>query len=82
MMMRSQLCWLVLVGATMLITAAAQAQDKKDAEGKGPPDQGAMNEEMMAWMKAAMPNENHARLNAMVGDWKCSVKMWEPGKPP
>ncbi len=82
MMMRSLMCWLLLVGATMLLPVVAQAQEKKDAEGKDPPDQGTMNEEMMAWMKAAMPNENHERLNHMVGDWKCSVKMWEPGKPP
>ena len=82
MMMRSRLCWLVLVGAAMLITAAAQAQEKKDAEAKGPAAQGAMNEEMMAWMKAGMLNENHERLNDMIGEWTCSLKMWQPGMSP
>ena len=82
MMMRSLMCWLLLVGATMLLPVVAQAQEKKDAEGKGPPDQGTMNEEMMAWMKAGMLNDNHARLNDMIGDLTCSVKTWEPGMPP
>ena len=81
-MRRSPMCWLVLVGATMLLPGVAQAQEKKDAEGKESPDSGTMNEEMMARMQAGKTNENHERLDYMVGDWKCSVKMWELGQPP
>lgn len=80
-MSRSRMCWLALLSAMMFIPAAAPAQEKKDAEKKGPPNFGEMDKEMMAWMKASQPNENHKRLNDMIGEWKCSVTMWMPGMP-
>ncbi|MCG8407433.1 MAG: DUF1579 domain-containing protein [Phycisphaerales bacterium] len=81
MMSRTRMCWLALLSAMLLIPAAAPAQEKKDAEKKGPPNLEEMNKEMQAWMEAGRPNENHKRLNDMIGDWKCSVKMWQPGMP-
>ena len=63
--------------AAAVMAAPVLAQDKPDAKGGAP----QMNEEMMAWMKAATPNENHERLSYMIGKWKTTVKIWEPGKP-
>ncbi|MFQ5411374.1 MAG: DUF6370 family protein [Phycisphaerae bacterium] len=85
-MKRQLRTWLCASIAPVLVCAAvAGAQDyraqddkakKKDDKAKkpGPP---AMNEEMMAWMKAGTPNENHERLNGMIGHWKATCKMWQ-----
>ncbi len=88
-MKRELRTWLCMSVALVLLCAAvAGAQDyqrgekvdkaKTDDKAKKPamPE---MNEEMMAWMKAATPNENHKRLNGMIGHWKASCKIWENG---
>ena len=63
--------------AAAVMAAPVLAQDKPEAKGGAP----QMNEEMRAWIKAGTPNQNHERLSYMIGKWKTSVKMWEPGKP-
>ncbi|MFQ5501179.1 MAG: DUF6370 family protein [Phycisphaerae bacterium] len=92
-MKRELRTWLCTSVALVLLGAAvAGAQDyqhgkkvdkaKTDDKAKKPamPE---MNEEMMAWMKAGALNENHKRLNGMIGHWKTTVKTWMhgPGEP-
>lgn len=81
--------WVCLLA--MAISAPTLAQDRRErqddpakpeAAGQDKPAGeagGAMNAEMMAWMEAGTPNENHEHLKAMAGQWTAQVKWWEPG---
>lgn len=44
----------------------------------------SLDEMMKKWMEAATPNENHKRLDPLVGSWETTTSMWMdgPGKPP
>jgi hypothetical protein len=63
---------------TLLTAATAAAQSTPQAEKpKSPGDEMAMYEEM------AKPVPEHARLTALAGKWKMSMKMWlDPTKEP
>jgi uncharacterized protein DUF1579 len=61
-----------------LALAAAASQEK--AKPGGPPDMEAM---MAAYKKAGAVSENHKPLEALVGEWTTSSKMWmDPGAAP
>lgn len=43
----------------------------------------AMAQAMAEWMKIASPNENHAKLEPLVGTWDATTHFWmAPGMPP
>lgn len=69
---------LACLGMAAILATPALSQDKPEAQGQDSAG-GQMNAEMQAWMKAATPNENHKRLEYMLGKWDCSVTIWEPG---
>ncbi len=74
--MKTRWLFSVLMCVGMLLpVAAAVGQDERTPKGQDAA-QAQMEE---AWEKAAMPNENHQRLGAMIGTWNCTVKTWEPG---
>ena len=69
---------LVLVMAALASTAAGDEKEKK-AAGAGPPDEKAA---MEAMMKAATPGAPHKKLDAIVGTFDATVKMWmNPSRP-
>jgi hypothetical protein len=56
--------------------ATEQPKDAKPAMPAGAPDAAAMMEE---WMKLSSPSDGHKRLDALVGEWKTTQKMWMEG---
>ena len=74
-----------LTGISILVLVVMASVGLGDEKGKkaakaGPPDEKAM---MDAMMKAATPGEPHKKLEAMVGTFDATVKMWmDPSKPP
>jgi hypothetical protein len=71
------------VAACVLILATSQVLSQEEkAKPAGPPEQGQMTEEMMAWCKAATPGPNHKQLNYCVGKWDVACRQWmEPDAP-
>ena len=67
--------WMLLVGVGMLLSVTALAQDYGKEKTQDPADD--RMEERAAWEKAGTPNENHRRLDYMIGTWNCSLKMWQ-----
>lgn len=62
-------------------------QDKSKEQDKAKGQQGGemtaeQMAQMQAWMQAATPNENHQRLNGMIGTWNCVVTTSMPGEEP
>jgi hypothetical protein len=47
-------------------------------------DKAKQDEMMKKWMEAATPNENHKKLNDLVGRWETTMSTWMngPDKPP
>lgn len=78
---QSMLKWLVCVGMVLVSIGPVGAQNNKEGEPGIPTPSADQMEEMMAYMKAGTPNENHERLSAMVGHWDALVKRWNPGMP-
>jgi hypothetical protein len=65
-----------MAAGLVVMTSAAFAGD--EAKG-GAPDADAMAK----WMAVAAPSEAHKKLEAMVGTWDTTVKMWmDPSAPP
>jgi hypothetical protein len=56
------------------ITTQVVSQDKKD--GGAPPQ---MSEEEKMWMAAASVNENHKKLQPLIGEWKAESTFWMQG---
>jgi Protein of unknown function (DUF1579) len=78
----------IALALAALLASAALAQEKGAASGtaskgkkpSGPPDEKAMMEMMQ---KAGTPGEAHKKLDAVVGTFDATVKMWmDPSKPP
>jgi len=69
---------------------AAAAQDDRPRttqpprdEAQDPMDEMMQDPEMQAWMAAGQPGEHHKHLDAFVGEWEGTVKIWEgPGAEP
>ncbi len=67
-------------GLAMAGLALAAAGSQEKAKPGGPPDMEAM---MAAYKKAGAVTENHKPLEALVGEWTTSSKMWmDPAAPP
>jgi hypothetical protein len=64
--------------ATPAPTAPAAAKPAGDKPAAG----GAPDPEMEAWIKAATPGAEHARLKALAGNWTTAVKMWMAAEAP
>jgi hypothetical protein len=65
----------------MLGAGLARADEGKGAEGA--PADAKKAAAIAAWTKYMTPGEPHARLKAMVGEWKATSKSWSaPGAPP
>jgi hypothetical protein len=60
---------LTFLGAFWVIGVSSQEAEQSQATGT------EETPEAM-WMKLAQPGEHHARLKAMVGDWKMTGKSW------
>lgn len=64
-------------GAAVLVAALAGPVAAQEAAEQG------SQEEMAAMMEAVSPNENHAVLEPMIGEWEHTVTFWmAPGAPP
>jgi len=71
-------------GVAALASVAGQAvpQDKTGGKPKIPDAGSEMEKVMQAYAKSAEPGPNHKRLNPLIGDWNCFVRVWEaPGGP-
>jgi hypothetical protein len=77
--------WILAVVICSTVAIAGRQAVSQDKAGGKPkiPDPGSEMEKMMqAYAKAAEPGPNHKRLDALVGDWNCHVRVWEaPGGP-
>lgn len=69
---------LACLGMAAILATPVLSQDKQNTAGQDAAG-GEMNAETQAWMKAGTPNENHKRLEYMLGKWDCTVSIWEPG---
>ncbi len=79
---RSILTGAVLVLSTAAITSQVVSQDSKTGA-KQPPMSAEEQAMMQKWMEFATPNEHHKVLEAKVGKWNDTVKMWmDPAAPP
>ncbi|MBC7834395.1 MAG: DUF1579 domain-containing protein [Phycisphaerales bacterium] len=59
-----------------------QPTDAKQPGDKAPDGSGMSQEEELAWTLASMTNDNHQRLEEMLGDWDCKAKFWmDPSAP-
>jgi uncharacterized protein DUF1579 len=74
---RKTVALVALLGACAVLAGRPSPADDKKAAA---PDQKA---QIDAMMKAAMPGEQHKRLEALAGSWDQTIKMWmDPSKPP
>ena len=73
--------WLIGVAAASVLALAATVHAGDYGKDDGAKAAGEMPADMMAWVKAGTPGENHKPLDAMVGKWDCTVKMYQPGSP-
>jgi hypothetical protein len=75
----------ILAGLAFLIVIAALAIGADEKGKKTKPAAGKMDEKAMMEMMAkySTPGEEHKKLEASVGTWDATVKMWmAPGTPP
>ncbi len=92
---RVTLCIVATIGATGLITSHVQSQDNtkspQDSKPEGHaqgghdmPDPAKMAEMMAKWQKTTTPSKHHHALDAFVGEWDTTIKVWMggPGTPP
>ena len=71
---------LSLVSISLVAALPLSAGDAKKPAAAAPPDEKAM---MEAWQKAATPNENHKKLDPVIGTFDAKVTNWmAPGAPP
>ncbi len=73
--------------SALVLPATARGGDEhaeKAMEQGAQPAMSAEQQAMMeAWQKAMTPGPEHARLAALAGDWKMTVKTWmDPAAPP
>ncbi len=84
------LCIVATIGGMGLITSHVQSQDKKKSlqdskpeghaqGGQDMPDPAKMAEMMAKWQKTTIPGEHHQALEAFIGEWNTSTKMWMGG---
>lgn len=82
MKLRNVLTGAVLVVATAAITTQVVSQEAKPGAAQ-PPMSAEEQAFMQKWMAFASPNEHHKVLEAKVGKWNTTVKMWmSPDAPP
>jgi Protein of unknown function (DUF1579) len=75
----------ILAGLAFLVVIAALAIGADEKAKKTKPAAGKMDEKAMMEMMAkySTPGEEHKKLEASVGTWDATVKMWmAPGTPP
>jgi hypothetical protein len=74
--MNARNLWLgtALIVATAAITTQVVSQDKNTG---GAPQQ--MSGEERMWMEAGAVNENHKRLQPLIGEWKAEATFWMQG---
>lgn len=88
--MNLKLKYTVAIGAALVgagfFGGALIAQDHKGHDHAMPGEQSEMDPMMEAFMLAATPGKQHARLNAFTGKWDQTVKFWmdplDPSQPP
>jgi len=77
-----------LLGVLVLFSSRVVSQEKPGANAGGPqPAQEqikAMQEGMRKWMATIRPGKQHKLLEAFIGSWDTTTKMWwgGPGSPP
>lgn len=71
--MKQRLMFLILLLSAVFMLQTIVAQEKTN-----------MEEMMKKWQEAMNPNENHKKLDGMVGSWDISSKIWMsgPDQPP
>lgn len=75
----------VLCAVFALVTAQAWSDDKPDAKAAADQEKmrKMMEEGMQRWMDSIKPSEHHDKLEANVGTWEATFRMWmDPSAPP
>src|SRR5215216_3744223 len=82
MKLRIFACTIALAAALLLTVNTALSQDKDKAKGHEP-SPAEMQEMMKKWMEFASPGAAHKFLDAFIGKWETSMRMWmAPGSTP
>ena len=69
--------------AAVLVTAGAVNAFSGPGQDEGMPSPEEMNEMMAQWAALGTPGPDHAHLEAFVGTWKTTTRMWmAPDAPP